>query len=365
MLLSTVVERSITQLHGDCAARFVLLGGNKALPYWRGWLKCRRPGLRTVLAHVEEHGADRIGIVPWSIGETVFDADAGAGLLPGLLDSPRAILPTRRGEHWYYDDNAGRGNRNGVELAGGEVRGDIRSAKGQCRLHYTGVVLLSDAMRRSGRFPWQDDLFAAVGLPPVRERRPAGAREHRAVEPARRQRLAVPALPIEQIPVGHRCAAHFDEVRRWAYREWRSRPAWQPAIWHQHVQRYALDVAARFPTPWPDREALLQGAAIAAWVYDHQPVGWLPPRLTPDSMRRQRGGLVRARNARAATLERNRAIVATSKTATQHEVARRFGVSQATVSRLVSGRLSDDGTHRIDAVAVAEVEAREIRPLLA
>ena len=36
-----------------------------------------------------------------------------------------------------------------------------------------------------------------------------------------------------------------------------------------------------------------------------------------------------------------------------------------TVHRVVSGRLSDDGSYRFDALAVAEVEARALRPLFA
>ena len=124
-------------------------------------------------------------------------------------------------------------------------------------------------------------------------------------------------------------------------------------------------LATHFPVPWPEREAALQGASVAAWVFDRQPVGWLPPRLTPDSMRRQRGGLNKSRAVRAANLERNRAIYEAAQTATQPEVARRFGVSQATVHRVVSGRLRDDGSYRFDALAVAEVEARALRPLFA
>ncbi len=131
------------------------------------------------------------------------------------------------------------------------------------------------------------------------------------------------------------------------------------------MQRQGIELATRFPVPWPEREAALQGAAVAAWVFDRQPVGWLPPRLTPDSLRRQRGGLMRARGARAANLERDRAIYEAAQTAPQREVARRFGVSQTTVSHIVSGRLSVDGSYRFYRLAVAEVEARALRPLFA
>ena len=100
MLLSAVVERSIETLHTDHGARFVALGGPDVLPFWRAWNTCRRPGLATVLNHVETYGADKIGILPWSIRTTAFDVDEGVRLVADILPEARAILPTRRGEHW-------------------------------------------------------------------------------------------------------------------------------------------------------------------------------------------------------------------------------------------------------------------------
>lgn len=307
---------------------------------------------------MSRRGCDHIGIVPWSIRETVFDVDAGS---PDGLPEPRVSLPTRRGWHNYYDDCRGRRNRNGVSLPAG-VKGDVRSANGQCRLHGIGVVLLSEAMARTGVWPWQPDLFESCGEPaargPATERLPA-TRVTEAVEPSRRRREACPRVPLEKIPIGFRNAALFEHVRHWAYGTRRARLDWIEPEWTDCVLQRALGENARFPVPLPVPEVRDVAASISSWIYDGGLAGWTPRTWTPEEReaRRRKGGMVRNRNIRAANLARNRAIAQAAKTATNRDVARRFGVSPSTVSRITAGELLADGS-RFPILAVSEVEAR-------
>ena len=89
----------------DRGAHFVLLADKK--PLWKGYLK-RRPALETVLHSPE------LGIVPWSLGNTVLDVDRGEPVQLCLFHPPLVVLASGQADHChlYYRDTEPRRNGN-------------------------------------------------------------------------------------------------------------------------------------------------------------------------------------------------------------------------------------------------------------
>ena len=90
-------------------AHFVLTGAlnDPKRPLWRKWQSPRygRPTLDVVTAHLAL--GRPLGLIPWSLRETVIDIDAGDPDAWVHDNPPRLAVPSRRpaGRHCYYDDD--------------------------------------------------------------------------------------------------------------------------------------------------------------------------------------------------------------------------------------------------------------------
>ena len=79
-------------------AHFVLTGAlnDPKRPLWRAWQapKCGRPSLEVVNAHLAQ--SRPLGLIPWSLHETVVDIDAGDPDAWVRDNPPRLAVPSRR-----------------------------------------------------------------------------------------------------------------------------------------------------------------------------------------------------------------------------------------------------------------------------
>ena len=328
-------------------AHLVLLGGGSKLPLWRGW-PARKPCAAVAIRHLDDQ-AGALGVVPWSLGETVVDVDAGDPARLHALCPPRVSLPTRRGLHDWYDDNLPRKNRNGVDVAG--VRMDVRGERGYVKLHggRVGIEALLSGLSRVGRYPFGPvaDLFELAGEPALGVRAQSGA-------------TAPAAATLEYAFRGARNHALFNALRRWAYR---AHDLDEPlTVWHERCLDKARALAATLPIPFSqgDTKNSIDATAWSVAGYCRSPrcrVPWSPAVLTA---RRRKGGIVRARRARRAVLDRDRAIVAMLDAG----VSMRQTAERLTVTGdhgRVTKRAVQTARHRL---AVAEVEAAHCSPSL-
>ena len=327
----------------------MLLGGGSKIPIWLGW-QARKPSAAVAIRHLDDRGG-ALGVVPWSLGETVVDVDAGDPARLHARCPPRVSLQTRRGLHDWYDDERPRGNRNRLDVAG--VRFDVRGARGYVKLHgqRAGIENLLLGLDRVGRYPFGPvaDLFEmvrepALGVRPqtsIRDSSTSSEQHHGDVQ------------PLERAFRGERNLALFDALRRWAYRS--HDPDEPLQEWHERCIDKARALAATLPIPFDPREARnsIDGTAWSVAAYCRSPrcrVPWSQDVLTA---RRRRGGIVRARRVRHAVMPRDRLIVADLDSGTsQVSVARAFAVSRDTVQ-----------TAR-QRLRIAEVEAAHCDPLL-
>ena len=308
----------------QAGAHFVLTAADKR-PLWRRWNRYR-PALAVAAAYAESDGL--IGLIPWSIQETAFDVDGEPDPGDRLPSDPRVIVPSRSGAHAYYDDTEPRRNAR-VELPNG-LSGDVRGARGFLVLHPPdGALRLARALDRPGLFKWPMDLFEAAGLPAARRAKPGRrAREVlSAVEPGQRRRPAVQP-DLEAVRPGARNLNLFNFVRLWAYCEpWGDLTSPE---WLAHVARYAKRANRRFALPLPDGEVHDTAHSIATWIASGG-VSWERTEAH-ERARRQRGGLIRARQQRAVVRGRDRVIVAMLDDGqTQRAVAAAVGVARWTV----------------------------------
>ena len=142
---------SISELR-EMGAHLVLLRDKQ--PFWKGWNK-RKPGRESLYRHMSAGG--EVGIIPESLHCSVVDVDEGNA--DWLLNQypPLAVCPTRKGVHVWYSDYKGRGNQDGIRLGG--LKMDIRSAKGQVRMHGQAPRILLDALKLHMAEPDQLSLF--------------------------------------------------------------------------------------------------------------------------------------------------------------------------------------------------------------
>ena len=319
-------------------AHLVLLGGGSKLPLWRGW-PARKPCAAVAIRHLDDQ-AGALGVVPWSLGETVVDVDVGDPARLHALCPPRVSLPTRRGLHDWYDDNLPRKNRNGVDVAG--VRMDVRGERGYVKLHggRVGIEALLSGLSRVGRYPFGPvaDLFELVGEPAL------GVRAQ--------PRLTTSAT-LEYAYRGERNDALFNALRRWAYRA--HDPTEPLTAWHARCLDKARALAATLPIPFSqgDTKNSIDATAWSVAAYCRSPRCRVPWSDATKTARRRKGGLVRARRARHAVLDRDRTIVADLDAGTSYRAtARAAGVSLYTVQTARRRLL------------IAEVEAAQCTPSL-
>ena len=153
-------RRALAYLH-DRGAHFVLLADKK--PLWKGYLK-RRPALETVLHSPE------LGIVPWSLRNTVLDVDRGEPVQLCLFHPPLVVLASGQADHChlYYRDTEPRRNGNWTAFGCG---GQIRGANGFLRLWHpqSSVKLLFALAHNPNPCMFPADLFQA---PPAKKHRP-------------------------------------------------------------------------------------------------------------------------------------------------------------------------------------------------
>ena len=310
-------------------ARLITAGAHLVLchldkrPMWVRWQK-RRPDAGVAQRHLE--GDDGLlGVIPWSLHSTALDVDQGDP--HELFDNfaPWADVPSRRGRHFYFDDDQPR--RNSKWEAYG-CSGDVRSGRGFLILHRDGPERLADALasRKVGAHRLPLDLFELVGYEPV-------LREPKPKTSIARQ-PAVVASPInvnlELTRVGRRNIALFDVVRMWAYMQVKGRTI---AAWSETVGQYANEQNRRFPAPLRPDEVRMLAWNVASWTWCGG--GPLDHGYEAQSRRGQASGKVR----RFTTYDRDVAIMARLAAGDrQIDVARAFGVSQGTVS-YTRGRL--------------------------
>ena len=118
----------------------------------------------------------------------------------------------------------------------------FRGGSGYLILHDDGPEVLVEALERrvEGERPWPQDLFELVGLAPFRVRGPVEA-----VCRVDTAALNPPIeLPLEQIQVGARHPALWDQCRFWAYRQSKGASL---GNWKARVFAYALRQNERFP----------------------------------------------------------------------------------------------------------------------
>ena len=271
----------------DAGAHLVLCRPNKR-PIWPRWNKRRASG---EVAEVHRRECGPVGIIPWSLRATGLDVDAGDPSDLFAEYRPWALLPTRRkgGQHAYFDDGEPRPNST---WAARGCSGDVRGGSGYLILHDDGPEILVEALARrvEGERPWPRDLFELVGLAPFRVRGP--------VEPvclvdtaAALNRSALIELPLEQIQVGARHPALWDQCRFWAYRQSKGTSL---VNWKARVFAYALRQNERFPRPFSQSEINDEVArlawSIASWTWDgHGPIDHGPGSAIAARYRRRKG----------------------------------------------------------------------------
>ena len=254
----------------DAGAHLVLCLPNKR-PIWPRWNKRRASG---EVAEVHRRECGPVGIIPWSLRATGLDVDAGDPSDLFAEYRPWALLPTRRkgGQHAYFDDGEPRPNST---WAARGCSGDVRGGSGYLILHADGPEILVEALARrvEGERPWPRDLFELVGLAPFRVRGPVEALG-RVDTAAALNRSALIELPLEQIQVGARHPALWDQCRFWAYRQSKGTSL---VNWKARVFAYALRQNDRFPRPFSlseiNDEVARLAWSIAAWTWDgHGPI---------------------------------------------------------------------------------------------
>ncbi len=200
-MASSTEQVAIRHLH-NAGAHFVLCCGK--YPAWRGWNR-RRPGVETCAGH---HAYGQLGVIPWSLKETVWDVDGGdPEELRRRLGPPRVILDSqsRSGSHQWYDDIEPRPNS---QFQVGGCHGDIRGAGGFVVIAGEQFTTLLEGMRRTGQFCFQSDLFDAARE--LERAAPDGPRE------LRRSALVNP-VPLDQAVIGNRNVSLFEAARHQIY----------------------------------------------------------------------------------------------------------------------------------------------------
>ncbi|MDE0281357.1 MAG: hypothetical protein OXN16_09820 [Gammaproteobacteria bacterium] len=200
-MASSTEQAAIRHLH-DARAYFVLCDGKS--PVWRGWNR-RRPGVDTC---VEHHAHGQLGVVPWSLKETVWDVDGGdPEELRRRLGPPRVVLDSqsRTGTHQWYDDILPRKNS---QFQVGDCHGDIRGASGFVVIAGQQFTTLLEGMRRTGRFTFQSDLLDAARE--LERSAPDGPIE-------RRRGALVNPVPLDQAVPGNRNVSLFEAARHHIY----------------------------------------------------------------------------------------------------------------------------------------------------
>ena len=238
----------------------MLLRADKRPYHGKGWPT--RPVTAEAACWHVQHRQHPLGIMPASISSSALDVDEGDPTLLLAHNPCWANLPTRRGQHLYYRDNAGRRNQRWAAYG---CRGEVRSARGYLMFHGAGVELLAAAVRQGPRgvlFPGDDlqlGLWEAAGVSLPRTLAAATDRQLRHAS-----RAAV-LLDPELVHVGQRNVMLFDHVRHWAYGAWAG-AVWEIGAWHGAVQAYATSINGRFPDPLDPSEVGSTAYSISSWV---------------------------------------------------------------------------------------------------
>ena len=157
--------------------------------------------------------------------------------------APWADVPSsRRGRHLYYDDDQPRGN---AAWKLGELRGDLRSARGFLVLHNDAPIRLTDALdkRVPGRHPFPRDLFELAGFDLVlADPVPVSIDTETVRAPAD----APIQIHLERIGKGRRGLALFDQCRWWSYLQDKGVSL---GSWQRRVLAYVTDQNTRFRVP--------------------------------------------------------------------------------------------------------------------
>ena len=306
-------RRALAYLH-DRGAHFVLLADKK--PLWKGYLK-RRPALETVLHSPE------LGVVPWSLGNTVLDVDRGEPVQLCLFHPPLVVLASGQADHChlYYRDTEPRRNGNWTALGCG---GQIRGANGFLRLWHpqSSVKLLFALAHNPNPCMFPADLFQA---PASKNHRPPADPG----EPFTRQ-VALPDIDLGRVEAGNRNNSLFDVVRFRAYAE--AKPA-SMHDWDEWVRVYAQTCNVEFRQPLPVGEVDKLALSVSTWVWSG---GGPTHHGMWTSEQRRRGGITWGRMRRFETRKRDAEVVRLVRSGmSRRKVAQVFDLSAKMVSKIV------------------------------
>ena len=208
----------------------------------------------------------RFALVPYSIGFSVLDIDAGPWQDLAAVYPPHAVIPSRKlwRRHLYYPDHEGRPNANGRKLYGCQV--DVRSASGYVALWQPETVLeAAESPRQGALFPWWVIWPEKGGQgPPQPPRNPPAP-------PVGEPRDG----PLSDAYPGTRFHRLLEVVKAWAYihaREYSDRDRF-----HLAIRKYAEGRAREIPDLrgfWDERNN--SPPKTASYIEEHAWRTWRP-----------------------------------------------------------------------------------------
>ena len=262
----------------------------------------------------------RFSLVPYSIGFSVLDIDAGPWQDLAAVYPPHAVIPSRKmwRRHLYYPDHEGRPNANGRQLHGCHV--DVRSASGYVALWQPEAVQEAAERPRQGvLFPWWTiwPEKSAQGPP-----KPPGS------PPAPPPEGAPRDGPLSDAYPGTRWDRLLEVVKAWAYihaREYSDRDRFHTAI-RQYAETRAREM--------PDLTGFWDGTTNdpAKSAYYVEPYAWRKWRPVHANNWRWHG------NANFDLEARDAALMALRTLGVSREaIGALHGISQRQVSRRLGG----------------------------
>ena len=173
----------------------------------------RRPPPDVVVTHLGP-----VGVIPWSLRMTGLDVDSGDYRNLERAYPPATGYPTPRGQHLYYGDVEGRGNR---KFKAHGCSGDIRGANGYAVLHGEAMLRLWGAVTQQlppqFPFPVQLMLFEDKDLGPTQAKAVSDSRERKHTKREWGALADKAAAGLYTAVEGTRHDSHFDALRYWAY----------------------------------------------------------------------------------------------------------------------------------------------------
>ena len=291
LLVSTNVCEESAAFMMERGARFVLCDYDKR-PIWKGWHK-KHPTLDQVVNHWGP-----VGVVPYTIGMTVLDADripTGTGFRM-MLDRLAHVVVVRSRKsnraHIYMRDDVPLCNGR-FECFG--IKGDIRSTSGYVILWGDAMKLVAGRMAKDEESPagilrirqMEEWLITSGGgrRNPPRDRRKIDEELSETRARSIRRNRGCSAVAVSMAAIGERNTTLFDTLRLWAYK-CRRGDDW--IEWRAMVRARAHWLNASIPQPLEDNEVQKTADSVAQFCWNELDE-IVPARkdLTPDIQARR------------------------------------------------------------------------------